>query len=344
MPSNWLDKSSAVTESLADAGRRFRHLVATPEALLWIRRALLLLAAIWAASALATLIWALFPSGKPTEQPLPTVINPIQRGGATATASRTVNIDSLVSWHLFGEPGAPALVEMLPAQAVANERDGIERGARETGLNLTLRGVVASTEDGLGHAIIEYQKRQQVYSVDDELPVPGKVVLAKVMPQQVVIDNAGTYELLTLFEDSVLSSQVLTPAPVQRGNESSMSTQNLDRRDDESVTAIAQSYRQQLYSNPRSLAEVVRVTAVRDNGELRGYRVAPGNDAAQFKQLGFEAGDLVTGINGIALNDPANTMQLYQAMRTASEAVFDILRDSQSLSLSVSLDAGAVDR
>ncbi|MEP4485694.1 MAG: type II secretion system protein GspC [Halioglobus sp.] len=343
MPSKWLDKSSALSEGLADAGRRCRHLVTTPESLLWIRRALLVLAAIWAASALATLIWALFPSVKPAEQPLPTVINPIQRG-ATAPTSRTVSIDSLVSWHLFGEPGAPASVETLPAQAVANERDGIERGARETGLNLILRGVVASTEDGLGHAIIEYQKRQQVYGVDDELPVPGKVVLAKVMPQQVVIDNAGTYELLTLFEESVLSSQVVTPAPLQRSAESSSSAQSLDRRGDESVTAIAQSYREQLYSNPRSLAEVVRVTAVRDNGELRGYRVAPGNDAAQFKQLGFEAGDLVTGINGIALNDPANTMQLYQAMRTASEAVFDILRGSQSLSLSVSLDAGTVDR
>ena len=258
--------------------------------------------------------------------------------------SRTVDIDSLVGWHLFGEPGSPASADTMPAEATANEREGIEQGARETGLNLVLRGVVASTDDGLGAAIIEYQKRQQVYGVDDELPVPGKVVLAKVMPQQVVIDNAGTYELLTLFEDSALSSQLVVPAPSQRVDPRGSSLQNLDRRSDDSATAIAQSYREQLYSNPRSLAEVVRVTAVRDNGELRGYRVAPGNDAAQFKQLGFEAGDLVTGINGIALDDPANTMRLYQAMRTASEAVFEITRGNQPVSLSVSLDAGAVDQ
>ena len=74
------------------------------------------------------------------------------------------------------------------------------------------------------------------------------------------------------------------------------------------------------------------------------FQIAPGNDAAQFKQLGFEAGDLVTGINGIALDDPANTMRLYQAMRTASEAVFEITRGNQPVSLSVSLDAGAVDQ
>ena len=343
MPSNWLDKSGTLTDSLAGTGRRCAHLLTTPEALLWIRRGLLLLAAIWAATAFATLVWALFPSAKPVEQPLPAIINPIQRS-TSAAVSQTVDIDSLVGWHLFGEPGSPVSADTIPAEARANEREGIEQGARETGLNLVLRGVVASTEDGLGHAIIEYQKRQQVYGVDDELPVPGKVVLAKVMPQQVVIDNAGTYELLTLFEDSALSSQLVVPAPSQRRDPRRPSLQNLDRRSDDSATALAQSYREQLYSNPRSLAEVVRVTAVRDNGELRGYRVAPGNDAAQFKQLGFEAGDLVTGINGIALDDPANTMRLYQAMRTASEAVFEITRGNQPVSLSVSLDAGAVDQ
>jgi len=171
--------------------------------------------------------------------------------------------------------------------------------------------VVASTEDGLGHAIIEYQKRQQVYGVDDELPLPGKVILAKVMPQQVVIDNAGTYELLTLFEDSPLSSQVVAPAFVQPRDQSRDSSQSVDKRGDASTTVLARDYRAQLYENPRSLAEVGRVSAVRDNGQLRGYRVAPGNDAAQFKQLGFKSGDLVIAINGIALSDPAKTMRLY---------------------------------
>jgi general secretion pathway protein C len=257
-----------------------------------------------------------------------------------------VNIDSIVGWHLFGEPGVATSLETTAPAATASEREGIERGARETRLALILRGVVASTDDGLGHAIIEYQSRQEVYGVDDELPVPGKVVLAKVMPQQVVIDNAGTYELLALFEGSALSSQLVAPASssLPQRNDSGSSLDRIDRRNDESATTLAQNYREQLYNNPRSLAEVVRVSAVRDNGELRGYRIAPGNDVAQFKQLGFQAGDLVTGINGIALDDPANTMRLYQLMRTASEAVFAITRGDQPLSLSVSLGAAVVDQ
>ena len=47
-----------------------------------------------------------------------------------------------------------------------------------------------------------------------------RVVLAKVMPRQVVLDNGGTYELLTLFEDSHWTHNCRpprhTPAPRQR--------------------------------------------------------------------------------------------------------------------------------
>ena len=61
----------------------------------------------------------------------------------------------------------------------------------------------------------------------------------------------------------------------------------------------------------------------------------------QFEQLGFKPGDLITGVNGIPLDDPANTVRLYQTMRAASEAVFDLERENQQLTVSVSLDGGA---
>jgi len=81
----------------------------------------------------------------------------------------------------------------------------------------------------------------------------------------------------------------------------------------------------------------VTISAVREDGQLLGYRVAPGKDKQQFEQLGFKPGDLVTSVNGIELNDPANTLRLYQAMRSASEAVFDLQRNDQPVTISVSL-------
>ena len=50
----------------------------------------------------------------------------------------------------------------------------------------------------------------------------------------------------------------------------------------------------------------------------------------------------MTSVNGMALDDPANTMRLYQTMRSASEAVFGIERNGQPVLLAVSLgDAAA---
>ena len=96
---------------------------------------------------------------------------------------------------------------------VANPREGIENGARETSLALTLTGIVASTADGLGSAMIEARKKQELYSVGDDLPANGKVTLAKILPKQVVIDYIGTDELITLFDDNGIVGIVQSTAP-----------------------------------------------------------------------------------------------------------------------------------
>jgi general secretion pathway protein C len=249
----------------------------------------------------------------------------------------------MVAWHLFGEAGATAPPVTEPdTTAQINARAGIEDGAQQTRLQLKLTGIVASTEDGLGHAIIEYRNQQAVYAVEDKLPVPGQVKLAKEMPQQVVLDNSGTYELLVLFEESSLgSSTPATPAPRAPSATPPAASAQVDKRTDSATTSLAQSYRERLYLNPQSLAEVVNVSAVREGEALLGYRVSPGKDQEQFAQLGFQAGDLVTSVNGVSLDNPANTMVLYNSMRDAGEVVFELQREGQPLTLSVNLDSAA---
>ena len=299
----------------------------------------MLLLCLWLIMSLVSLVWALYPSADVSPPDELTLINPVGQVPA-GSAPAPVDIGKLQSRHLFGEasagePVAPVVEELPAAQ---ESRDGIEKGARETRLQLVLRGVVASTQDGLGHAIIEAKKKQAVYAVEDELPVSGKVILAKVMRRQVVLDNDGTYELLTLSEENELDAQIQQPAtPRTIINKGAPAV--VDKRTEQGATQLAQEYRDRLYENPQSLAEVVSVNAVRQDGELLGYRISPGKDRAQFSQLGFKTGDLVTSVNGIDLNDPANTMRLYQTMRTASEAVFDLQRGDEAVSLSVSLQS-----
>jgi len=334
LPAKWLSNTSDVPQRVSEALENALRSLARPERARRLRQVLVTLLAAWAVLALTELIWALLPAG---DAPLPesaVVINPVQLAARTGSAEQ-VDIERLRGWHLFGEAGALAVAEpaAVPDPAAA-ARDGIEKGAKETRLALKLRGAVASSEDGLGYAVIESNSKQDIYAVGDKLPVSGKVVLAKVMPRQVVLDNGGTYELLELFEDSPLDSQLVLQAPPAgpAPAEESIAGGN--------ASELARSYRQRLYQNPQSLADVVTISAVRENGELLGYRVAPGKQREEFELLGFKPGDLVTSVNGIALNDPANTIRLYQTMRSASEAVFDLQRDNQPLTISVNLGEG----
>jgi general secretion pathway protein C len=332
--SEWLQHAGA--ELLVDPGNSRR-----------LRQVLLTLAAVWSLFALTQLLWALFPPGDSLPAQGSIINSPTLSVGAAGASAIRVDIDALRSWPLFGEPGAALAVE--PETPLANEasaeREGIEKGARETRLDLVLRGVIAFTADGAGSAIVEHRGQQAVYSVDDVLPVPGRVTLAKVMPLQVVLDNGGTYELLLLYQPSDLDSQlgaVRAAVPSAASAAQPAGTARvIDKRADQDATALASGYRDQLYQDPQSLAELVRIAAVREGGELQGYRLSPGRDQAQFEQLGFRSGDLVVAVNGMPLSDPANTMRLYQAMRGASEASFDLLRSGEAIAVSVSLGAAA---
>lgn len=338
MAAQWLSNTSALSARASAVVSAVLNTLSRPDHARRLRLILVCLLACWATVALTRLIWALVPSKEPAATTVPAVINPVASGSSVRDAV-SVDIDSMVAWHLFGEAGAAAVALPAPAEtAQANARVGIEDGAEETRLQLTLRGVVSSTEDGLGFAIIESSGQQDVYAVEDKLPVPGDVVLAKVMPRQVVLDNGGTYELLVLYEESSMGAAgagmpaaTNTPAPPDQ----------VDRREDAQTTNLAQSYRERLYQNPQSLADVVSISAVREGSTMVGYRVSPGKDAEQFKQLGFEPGDVVTAINGVSLDNPTNTMVLYNSLRTALDVTFELQRGGQQLTLSVNLDDGA---
>lgn len=312
-----------------------------------LRRVLLALFSVWVLFALAQLLWALFPQAGSRPVSGEIINPPVLSAGNAGAGAVQVDIEALRSWPLFGEPGAAVTAEPeAELAAISVEREGIEKGARETRLDLVLRGVIALGEEGAGTAIIEHRDQQAVYEVDDTLPASGRVTLAKVMSSQVVLDNGGTYELLLLYQPSALDAQLAGTRPAALtsfgvAQPVATAVQVVDKRADADATALARGYRDQLYQDPQSLAQLVRIAAVRDGGELQGYRLTPGRDREQFEQLGFRSGDLVVAVNGMPLSDPANTMRLYQAMRSASEVSFELLRGGEAVAVNVSLGAAA---
>ena len=298
-----------------------------------LQNMLIVLLVLWSLSSVAQLVWVPFRAGAIETAPA-LALNPPTSTAQGETA--IIDTSSVLGANLFGSAPDGA-VDAFDAIANTDDRDGIERNANETRLALTLTGIAASNDDGRGSAVIKSGAIEQVFSVGDALPASGRVVLAKVMPQQVVIDNNGTYELIKLYDGpgiAVPARPVTRPAS---DSSASMPGPETSRASVNERSALAGQYRRQLYDNPESLASVVSVSPVREEDRIVGYRIAPGADRAAFDAFGLQRGDIVTAVNGLALSDASNTVKLYQLMKDATDATFDIERDGGTVTVSVDL-------
>jgi general secretion pathway protein C len=283
---------------------------------------LTVLLAAWVIANLARLVWLLLPL--PANTAIAAAAAPVNAlsTGAARIAKSAVDIEAMVAWHLFGEVGAQ------PRSTTA----AVEEQAQETTLNLQLLGLVSASDPTQSIAIIMADGTAQHLKVGEQLPGSGKVVLNKVLLDRVIIDNNGHFETLWLYDPTQTARQ-----PSRNGSEPVAAAPAVDQRANPKLTALAQSYRQQLYQNPASLADVVQVAPANENGRLIGYRINPGRDAKQFQQFGFKAGDIVTSINGVSLDDPQHALELYNLIRTAQEASFTVHRGNEDVTLMVSL-------
>ena len=328
------DASTRVQDRVRDLWRR---LARDPARLQRVQSALIVLLVLWSLSSVSQLIWIPFRAS-PIDAAPALALNPPKPAVGKQTA--VIDTSGVLGLGLFG--GSPeALADADSAALTEANRDGIEQNAQETRLALTLTGIVASTEDGTGSAVIKSGAAEQVYAVGDALPASGQVVLAKVMPQQVVIDNNGTYELIKLYEGPGIAIPTRAARPLEQGAVASVPSAIPSEGSSSAAaaeqTALASQYRRQLYDSPESLASVVSVSPVREGDRVVGYRIAPGADRVAFDTFGFQSGDIVTAVNGLALSDASNTVKLYQTMKDATQASFDIERDGGTVTVNVDL-------
>ena len=331
-----LQDAIAQTESLLS--RLWQDYARNPAKLSRLQSVLLAVLVLWSLASASQLFWAPWRSTSLEAIPAEMINIPRLTAGSGNIA---IDITPVLGSGIFG--GDPDTLEEeggAATSAVSSGREGIEQNAKETGLALVLTGIVASTEDGLGSAVIKGGSREQVYAVGDDLPVSGKVTLVKVMPRQVVIDNSGTYELIKLYEGPGL---VLPTRAAQKARPDSATPATSQSISDDTVVdvearaIVAGQYRQQLYEAPETLARVVSISPVREEGSVSGYRVAPGADRDAFNATGFQSGDVVKAVNGLALSDASNTLKLYQLMKDANQATFELERNGESVTLSVDI-------
>lgn len=221
----------------------------------------------------------------------------------TAAATSAVDLTAIVNAHLFGVAAAAGDPGDAPA----------------TSANLTLAGTLAGREPDQGWAIIGASGQSaRVYAAGASLP--GGTRLVGVYADRVILERNGVRESLALPRLSggaAAAPAAYAPAAVAPG------------------ASLAESVRQLVAENPAAANELLRPQPVFAGGSLRGYRVYPGRNRAQFAALGLQPGDLVTAVNGAALDDPNRGLEILRGVGQGTAVTLTIDRNGQQQQLAV---------
>lgn len=343
-------------EQLARWGRRGVALLGRVPAGVW-RFCVKLLLVLWLAYTLGGLVWMLVPA--PEVRAAHVAPNALNSEPATS-GQANVDIEQLAGLSIFGEPpegeADGSLSDNEPSGA-----PGVEEQAVDTELNLVLRGVMGSSEQGAARAIIAEGDSQAIYAPGDELPVSGSVTLEKVLPLRVILDNAGRYESLWLYSgddwnDDLASSQLAEERPGRswegdpgtlRESRASPSGDRSQEQAQEQESNEPDESEQQMQETARdvaervgaeSLSDVVSMSIHREDGRVAGYRIRPGRNREAFESLGLQGGDIVKAVNGTALDNPQRVMEIYRNMGDARSASLLIERDGQEVTVDIDLE------
>ncbi len=303
----------------------------------------ILLLVIWLSHSLARLFWMLVPSPS-----LPPATVSVVAGHAGATDNLSgVDIQSLKGLDIFGQARQS---EDAASEAAALPPPEETDTAVDTQLNLVLVGVVASNDEDAGRAIIASGGQQDVYAPGAELPAGRGVTLTRVMDQRVILNNNGRLESLWLHQENTGSPRRATQqyvAPPEPMVSRSWSEENEYIPADEAPPPVHVEHNPEYQeagpaADPaaeisRNISDVVAMSIHREGGQVVGYKIRPGRNAAQFTALGLQPDDIVTAVNGVPLDNPGKIMEIYRNMSNATSASLEIRRGGSVISVDIVL-------
>ncbi|RUO56289.1 type II secretion system protein GspC [Pseudidiomarina homiensis] len=277
--------------------------------LLWVLTALFAIYAVWT---LAQMTWQMIaPVSPPASGPLKIQVQQQNNAGNTS-------FSRLADLNLFGTTTVTA---------------SDTRNAPKTQLNVRLLGVTASNVPERSAAIIEKDRRQEVYVIGDKI-AGTQVSIEEIYADRVILNNNGTLETLELEGIGELSEGLSLTLENQQRAQREQSGEPVS----EPAAEVEQAYQELRQSgDSTALLDYIRISPAMSGNGLQGYRLSPGKYPELFTNAGFKAGDIAVAINGQDLTDVASAQAAIGELRNARQIIVTVLRDDEYLDLELAV-------
>ncbi|WP_412104988.1 type II secretion system protein GspC [Vibrio barjaei] len=252
------------------------------------------------------LLWQLFPQTHSVSQ----WVAPVAVNNQAQTQSNNLHSSDINKANIFGQYNREQKVVQAP----------VVTDAPKTRLNVVLVGSVVSSNPDLSLAVVANRGKQGTYGIGEQIEGTRATVSA-VMIDRIIISNSGRDETVMLEGLEYKKLELKTAPQVAASNIAG----NNPIDPEEKLTAI----RRAITQDPQQIFQYVRLSQVKRDGQVKGYRVSPGRDPELFNAVGLQNGDIAVALNGADLTDPAAMGKIYQSISELTELNLTVERDGQ---------------
>lgn len=244
----------------------------------------------------------------PQAMPLP------RRSMQRREANTMSRYNLILTRNLFNERG------LIPN---ADQGDSIDGPPVKTNLPLTLLGVIVLKDGRRSVASIDDKGGNQVWAVREKEIFGNNLQMQSIESERVVFINKAEHrrEFLELPQDQVLTTRRAAPAKPAKGIVSSGGDRfQIDRKEVDTMLAP---------ENFNKILTQARCVPNFEGGRPAGYRCFQIEPGSIYELLGMKDNDVICGINGAPVNDPAAAFNMLTSLKSARNIELCINRGGQ---------------
>jgi general secretion pathway protein C len=214
---------------------------------------------------------------------------------------------------------------------------------KETKLPLKLLGTMSANPETLSTAVImnTRTRKHEVVQVGDHIKEHEEAVVVSIEPRRVLLQNGAKREELILEESKLGVSkesgpQVAAKKPPARRNRRARRASRAKRatkakQQEPNIPFQAAGLRgaRELLSSARLLPDYS------EDGTMQGVKVSSIKAGSFFETIGVEDNDVISSVNGIGVDAPEATSQVFQELGGAGPVDLILSRDGEEMTLTV---------